>query len=284
VALTVARHASERYRWEMVTRPAPPGLAPYVRSYTGYEEWSAAPLRRLEVPGAEVTLILSPDSELRVADARGPQPGGPFVSFVAGLSDSYALVETPGSQYGIEVRLTPIGARALLGMPMHELTNQVVPLDELLGRARGELADRIWDADSWQRRFELLDAAIAARLAEARPPSTEVAWALGRLRASAGRAAIANLPRELGWSHRRLIAAFRDQVGLPPKTLARILRFERVSALLRETPSPRLAEVAFDSGYYDQAHLNRDFREFAGTTPGDYLAHRLPEGGGVAAT
>jgi transcriptional regulator GlxA family with amidase domain len=68
---------------------------------------------------------------------------------------------------------------------------------------------------------------------------------------------------------------------MPPKTLARVLRFERVSRLLREAPDPRLAEVAFDCGYYDQAHLNRDFREFAGTTPGEYLASRLPDGAGV---
>ena len=90
------------------------------------------------------------------------------------------------------------------------------------------------------------------------------------------------LAEELGWSHRRLIARFREQVGLPPKIMGRILRFDRVTQLLLDVEGPRLAEVAYECGYYDQAHLNRDFRDFAGTTPGDYLARRLPQGGGVA--
>jgi AraC-like DNA-binding protein len=68
---------------------------------------------------------------------------------------------------------------------------------------------------------------------------------------------------------------------MPPKALARILRFDRVAERLLAVTEPRLAEVAYDCGYYDQAHLNRDFREFARTTPSAYLARRLPDGGGV---
>jgi len=102
------------------------------------------------------------------------------------------------------------------------------------------------------------------------------------MRSSGGRANVSGLVDELGWSHRRLIARFREGIGLAPKTLGRVLRFERVSRLLQAVQEPRLAEVALDCGYYDQAHLNRDFREFTGTTPGEYLARRLPPGGGVA--
>jgi AraC-like DNA-binding protein len=253
----------------MVTRPAPSALRGCVRSYTGYEEWSAEPLCRREVPHGDIVLILSPDSVLSVPERR--------VSFVAGLHDREAHVGHSGRQHGVEVRLTPLGAHALFGVPMHELANRVVALDEL-HPGLGELAERMWDAGGWEGRFDVLDAALARARRE---QSSEVAWAWGRLRASAGRVEIGALARELEWSHRRLIARFREQVGLPPKTVGRVLRFERVSRLLLETPAPRLAEVAFDCGYYDQAHLNRDFREFAGTTPGDFLASRLPEGGGV---
>jgi transcriptional regulator GlxA family with amidase domain len=117
---------------------------------------------------------------------------------------------------------------------------------------------------------------------EARPPASyELFWAWRRLRASAGRASVGSLARELGWSHRRLIARFREQIGMPPKSVARVLRFERVSDLLRRPAAPSFAEIAQDCGYYDQSHLNRDFRDFAGTTPGAYVAARLPDGGGV---
>jgi AraC-like DNA-binding protein len=261
--------------WEMVSRDADRRLSGLVRNYTGYLERSAEPLCRREVPSGDVTLILSPESKLRLPDGR-------HTSFVAALHDSHTLVEHDGFQEGIEVRLTPLGARALFGLPMHELTNRVVDLDDLLGGRGEELVGRLWDVDSWQQRFAVLDDAIAGRMEQAPRPQSELAWAWARLRSSAGRTSVSALADELGWSHRRLIARFREGIGLAPKTLGRVLRFERVAHLLEQVEEPRLAEVALDCGYYDQAHLNRDFRQFAGTTPGEYLARRLPAGGGVA--
>jgi AraC-like DNA-binding protein len=70
---------------------------------------------------------------------------------------------------------------------------------------------------------------------------------------------------------------------VPPKTLARILRFEHALALLRRDDGARFAEIAERCGYYDQAHMNRDFRAFAGASPSEFLARRLPDGGGVRA-
>ena len=273
--LEVSRHESPELAWEMVTRDAGRRLRGLVRNYTGYVERSAQPLCRREVPSGDVTLILSPGSELRLPDGR-------HTSFVAALHESHTLVEHDGRQEGIEVRLTPLGARALFGLPMHELTNRVVDLDAVLGRCGDELIERLWDAGSWPRRFALLDEAIAARVDRAAHPGSEFAWAWARMRSSAGRASVSGLAAELGWSHRRLIASFREGIGLAPKRLGRVLRFERVSQLLQRVEEPRLAEVALDCGYYDQAHLNRDFRQFAGTTPGEYLARRLPPGGGGA--
>ena len=281
--MQVARHESEWGRWEMAGRDAPPQLRAYVRNYTGYIERTAGPLRRREVPSGDVTLILSPGPALRLPDTANPdRAAARRVSFVAALHHRYALVDHDGEQQGVEVRLTPIGAHLLFGLPMHELTDRVVELDEVMGRpAADELVGRLWERPGWEQRFDFLDAALAARLAEARMPRPELTWAWGRLRATDGRVGMGWLAQELGWSHRRLIKRFRESVGMPPKTLARILRFERVAERLRAAGEPCLADVALDGGYYDQAHLNRDFREFAGTTPGGYLAQRLPDGGGV---
>ena len=273
--MQVSRHETPELSWEMVTRDAAAPLRGLVRNYTGYVERSAEPLCRREVPSGDVTLILSPGSALSLPDGR-------HTSFLAALHESHTLVEHDGHQEGVEVRLTPLGARALFGLPMHELSNRVVELDDLLGRGADELIERMWEAPSWDRRFAILDGALAFRADRAPRPESELAWAWGRMRSSAGRARVSGLADELGWSHRRLIARFREGIGLAPKTLGRVLRFERVSRLLQQVEEPRLAEVALDCGYYDQAHLNRDFRQFAGTSPGQYLARRLPSGGGVS--
>ena len=84
------------------------------------------------------------------------------------------------------------------------------------------------------------------------------------------------LAQEVGWSRRHLVTRFRQQVGLPPKTIARVVRFEGLLRRVAGTGGAAWSRIAAECGYYDQAHMNRDFREFAGTTPTEYLA-RLPE-------
>ena len=147
--LEFERHSSDALTWEMTTRAAPPALRGLVRNYTGYVERSTEPLARREVPTGDVTLILSPANELTLPDGR-------HSSFVAALHDSHTVVEHDGFQEGIEVRLTPLGTHALFGLPMHELTNRVVELGDLIGHDAGELVGRIWDEAGWERRFAVV--------------------------------------------------------------------------------------------------------------------------------
>jgi transcriptional regulator GlxA family with amidase domain len=93
---------------------------------------------------------------------------------------------------------------------------------------------------------------------------------------------IGTLTEETGWSARHLIARFREEIGVTPKLAARILRFERVVARVEQARGVGWADIAYDCGYYDQAHLNRDFRQFAGTSPTAFAAALLPDGFGVA--
>jgi AraC-like DNA-binding protein len=183
----------------------------------------------------------------------------------------------------MQVNLTPLGARALLGTPLGELTNRVVALEDVLGPAARHLAERLDGAAGWEERFAILDAVLLARAASAEPVRPDVAWAWRRLVRSRGSIAVAALAAELGCSRRHLAARFGEEVGLPPKAYARLLRFQRATEALLSGGEPRLAEVAAACGYADQSHLNRDFRAFAGTTPSALLADRVLGEGGVLA-
>jgi AraC-like DNA-binding protein len=272
----VARHDGEYGHWQMVSRDAHPALRGRVTRYCGYVERTRAPLARTEPANATVALIVSLGPSILVDGER-------FGSFVAGIGQTPSTTEHDGVQHGIQIDLTPVAARMLLGVPMHELAGRVVALEDLPGGERATLSERLAALTSWEARFRLLDRTIAARLEAAAPPPPSVEWAHRRLRATHGAVGIGALAAEIGCSPRHLNARFRDEVGVPPKAIARLLRFERAQELLGRDDGARFGEIAHACGYFDQAHMNRDFRAFAGAAPTDFLARRLPDGGGIAA-
>jgi AraC-like DNA-binding protein len=260
------------------TESAPhPALAGVVRRYCGYDYDCAGLTRRREVAQDEVTIILSLGPLLRVG---GPEhPADRYGSFVAALTDTFAITEHAGALRGIEVNLSPLGAYMLFGVAMHELSSRLVlPLEDVLGADAGELVERIACAPGWSERFDVLDTFILGRVQQARRPSPDVDWAWRRLRATGGLVPVGELARELGCSRRHLIGRFREQVGPAPKTAARLIRFQRTVKLLERHDRGRFAEIAQRCGYYDQAHMNREFRQLAGTAPGEFVARLLPDG------
>jgi len=278
--LEVTRHASELGSWEMDTRRPHPALGGQVLRITGYVERTRIPLSRLEAPFSGIVVILSFDEQLRLVDADGRDQV--HTSFTAGLSDGPTFTEHAGSQHGMQIDLSPPAARALLGVPLRELTNRVVALEDVLGPAVPELLERLHEQPSWGSRFDLIEHELGRRLAEAPPVPSPIAGAWRRLCDTCGRAEIGELARELGYSRRRLSGRFNEEFGLSPKAFSRVLRFERATERLARDDGSRFAEIAQDCGYYDQAHMNRDFREFAGVSPSQYVGRLLPDGGGVA--
>jgi AraC-like DNA-binding protein len=276
----VERHETEEARWEVARGPPTPLLRPYlVAAPEGWERAGgpAGALREVPFPGIPLILNLGAPWEIDEPDGRHEVRD----SFVAGLHAAPSLVHGASSWACIELQLTPLGAHRLLGVPMHELANRTVGLEDLLPHA-DELATRLREAASWADRFDLVEAMLLRRLTDSAPPPPAIVWSWQQLRRSGGRVPIATIASELGWSHRRLIARFREHIGLAPKTAARVLRFDRAVAALR-SPAPRgLAQIALACGYFDQAHLNRDFRELAGTTPTAFI-QATREGGGTAA-
>ncbi len=282
--MRVTRHDGGGVAWEMARRAPAADLRAHVGTYVGYAERTAAPLRRREVPHGGVVLILSFGDPIEVASARrSPFEPRRFTSFVAGIHDVHVVTEYVGRQHGIEVNLTPLGAFRLLGVPMREFANEVVELDAVLGRQIESALDRLATGADWQARFELLDGLLTGWMADGPDPDRGVAWAWHQLRQAHGGVAIADLADEIGWSRRHFANRFRDQIGLPPKPVGRILRFQRAVDLLGRDPAGTIADVAAEAGYADHSHLVREFQALAGCAPSELVAARLPDEGGVAA-
>jgi AraC-like DNA-binding protein len=282
--LEVVRHESASLSWEAVFSPPAPQLQnELIGVYQGWTEHAPAAVRRREIPRIMIPVILNLGARFGV-DSSGRGDGSQmaqFGSFAAGLHDRYALVESSGNSRCIQINLAPLSARRIFGCAMGDLENLTVDLRDIFGRQFDDLVGQLDDAGDWVECFALLDGYLSRRLANAPEVRPEIVWAMGQLRRSGGTIGIGDLAAEIGCSRKRLIALFRDQVGQTPKTVARILRFNRVVKLLAADNAMGWAELAYDAGYYDQAHFNRDFRDFAGCTPSDYLARQLPAGGGT---
>jgi AraC-like DNA-binding protein len=255
--------------WEIATRAPAPGVRAYVRGdYVGYTERSAGVLRRVEFPGAQVVVIVEFGPPLRVYDlgsaTRWARHAG---GFAAGVGDGPTMTEYDGFQSGLQINLTPLGARFFFDLPMSELAGRAVTLDDLLPRRVRPLAERLAALPDWDARFDLVDELLAQRIAASRVDARVVAWACRRIEAAGGAVDVRALARELGYSHKHVIALFRQHVGVAPKLLARLARFERVIQRLQAGAAGTWAELAVEAGYYDHAHLARELRALTGATP-----------------
>jgi AraC-like DNA-binding protein len=257
-----------------------PALRPFVAWYSGYRQAGLAPATHRGLPSPYLTMIITLDEPLHLAVPTDPRrPPGDYVSLLGGLHTRPAIVSHQGSQSGIQLGLEPLGARVLLGLPASELYGIDTDAGDVLGRAAVEMQERVRAAPAWPQRFAVLDELLLRQVRDGPAASPEVARAWRVLLASGGTAAVPELAREAGWSSRQLANRFRAEVGLTPKAAARVVRFDRARRLLQRRVSARgpleLAVLAAACGYYDQAHLAREFRALAGCPPSRWIAEEF---------
>jgi AraC-like DNA-binding protein len=260
-----------------------PALRPFIAGYAGFRQAGVPPATHRGLPSPYLTVIFTLDDPLTITAHADPrQPPASYRNLVGGLHTSPALVTHDGRQSGIQLLVSPLGARALLGMPAAELASIDVEGSDVLGSLADQIGERIRAAGDWPARFAVLDQVLGSRLAD--PPidpgiSGEVGHAWRRLVASGGHCTVSDLAAETGWSDRHLRSMFSGETGLTPKAAARVIRFDRTRRLLQRRTaagSPLLlADLAADCGYYDQAHLAREFRDLAGLPPSAWLAEEF---------
>ena len=262
---------------EAVARRPSPSLEPYIDRYIAYRlEGFPAGIHR-GLPSRHMTFIISLADPIVVEAMPGAASAtGSFGGVVSGLHGGPAIIRHNGTQVGIAIETTPLGARALFGVPAGELASTVLEPADLLGKRVRSLTDQLVESPSWDSRFDVLDRVLSRSLGRSRSPAPEVAWVWNELTATGGSVQVASLAERVGWSRRHLSERFRAEVGVPPKLAARILRFDRARRALSSRGRRNLADVAHATGYFDQAHFTREFTKFAGCSPTCWIKEEFP--------
>ncbi|WP_051215325.1 helix-turn-helix domain-containing protein [Granulicoccus phenolivorans] len=258
----------------LIRHPVPPELAGLVAGIVGFAQHSAHPVARRQPAGSLIPLILSFGPTLDVVSLSNGVGVGRHRSFIAGFMPGYASTRFEAEQHCLQIYLTPLGVTRLLGVPGRELAGRVLDADAVAPWLGAGFRDQLRGAGTWADRFALVDRALRHRLTTASlRPEPFVAWMWEQIRRTSGRARIGELIAQTGWSQRHAIARFTEQIGVSPKTAARVVRFEHALTALPDRPA---AEVAARLGFADQSHLIREVRRFSGWTPSELTPERTP--------
>jgi AraC-like DNA-binding protein len=288
-------------------RHAPPArLRPFVSEYEGYRQEGVPPARHRGLPSPELTFIVTLDDPLAIDAHPDPaQPADSYDTLLGGLHTSPAIVRHDGRWSGVQLGLTPLGARTLLGLPAAGLANRDAEASDVIGGFAAQLRELVVAQPTWAGRFAVIDRLLERRAAEAdadRPATVrpEVGYAWRRLRETRGGVGVAELAAETGLSARRLGSLFRAELGLAPKEAGRVFRFTLARRRIGQAAmsgdlgtaaagraggsgggsggggaTASFARLAAECGFYDQAHLAREFRALAGCPPSRWLAEEF---------
>ncbi|HEX8487334.1 MAG TPA: helix-turn-helix domain-containing protein [Propionibacteriaceae bacterium] len=247
----------------------------------GYALSGAAPSIHRGLPSPYLTFIFGLDgpvvSGCTAAEALSPAAARTEI-VVAGLHRRPTYVVQPTEQLGIQLAVHPLAARMLFGAPAAEIPWQVTEGVDVIGAAVGHLRDRLVEGSSWAERFEVLAGYLRQRQRDSKapPPRAELVEGWDWLSRRRGAASMEALARHLALSPRQLRAIFVRELGVSPKQIARLMRFDavkqRLSVAVAGDRGVTLSDLAARCGFYDHPHLDAEFRAFSGVSPTEWVA------------
>jgi AraC-like DNA-binding protein len=257
-----------------VRLPAP-ALRPFITQYAGFRVSGLPSGVHFGLPSSDVDLIISLGQPIEVVQMPNPrQTPTALTAFISGLHDAPAIVRQHGNAFGLHVFIKPLGVLPILSVAGEEISSLVLSLSDIWGNRAQDLMGALLSARTWHERFAVLDRAFASKLNPA-SPQPEISWAWDRLAKSHGCVPVQQLADEIGYSRRHFSERFRELIGVAPKQAARVFRFERACRLMADHRLG-LAHVATECGYYDQAHLTREWYALAGSSPKAWIMRELP--------
>jgi len=193
-------------------------------------------------------------------------------SFIVSRMSRYMDVRDHGRFGFVSVCFLPGAAAHFFPVAMHEVSDTMIDLRDLWKNNAAEMEERIsWAANNHQR-VAIIQEYLTRQLGRLKKLDKTVEHWLWQVNFFKGQLAVEDLSRKVNISHRQLGRRFNQTVGLSPKEFSRVTRFIHSLKHLKKYPILSLTEIAYESGYYDQAHFIHDYKNYAGVTPGELVA------------
>ena len=253
-------------------QPKPP-LARFVDSFWSYESNNAAHQIQHILPTGTLELVINVrQDELLFYDSERRQNCSRFSGAVVSGAHGHRFAPHDTEEIAIiGVHFKPGGAFPFLGLPANDLADTHVDLETIWGVSASRLRARLCDARTAAERFQLLQDALLIRLGHGVEQHYAVSTALEIFWKNQIHPTVRETAKYLGLSQRRFIQIFSAEVGMTPKLFSRIQRFQQGRNVIQNNPTPNWAALALDLGYFDQSHLIREFVEFSGLSPTEYV-------------
>lgn len=255
-------------------KPKPP-LSKFVDSFWLYEGYEPEHKTERILPTGTLELVINlRQNELLFYDAERPENCSRFSGAIVSGAHGRGFAPDTAEEAIIGVHFKPGGAFPFLGIPAGDLADTHVDLETLWGPSAGRLRERLCEARTSAERFQLLQEALLSRLCHGVEQHYAVSAGLEMFVKNQAGPRVREAAKCLGLSQRRFIQVFRAEVGMTPKLFSRIQRFQQTRTFIQHNPSINWADLAVAFGYFDQSHFIREFIEFSGLSPTDYLNRR----------
>lgn len=254
-----------------------PRLLPYIDKFWLFESSCGLPSgdSRVIVPNGRVKIIYPYINSLSTFDGRVQNDHQELDVFVVGLWTEPVVLSSKSQITGtIGIELSPAGAYRFTRLPLSDLKGRVVSLRDIYGSRADGLTDKLANADGHQRKADLLQDFLIEVLEETLRENLIVDYTVAQIQKARGAIEIRTLEKLTGYSKRYLDLLFQDHLGISPKNLAGILRFQELyKAWAVERHMRFYGEKALEL-YYDHSHFAKDFKRFTGSSPREYASER----------
>ncbi len=183
-------------------------------------------------------------------------------------------IEPTGYVNTFAIRFYPYGFANFISMPIKNLANKETPIELFFGeKTANQLEQKIIEATNSSERIEIIEDFLLDKLNEKTTIDNIVKTTIDALLATNGSASISEILKENLSKRRQLERKFIKQIGVSPKQLGKVIRLQTALKMLLNKKSKNLTDIAYESEYFDQAHFTKDFKEFTGINPKEFLGN-----------